>query len=281
MRKIIVLAAAAALTLSACGKTDQIKKPSEGGGAASNAVNVKAHEYAFDVSGKPTTGSLSIEFANTGKELHHGIIGKLDEGKTLDDVNAFLKAGGQEPPEWFDDSPTDVNLLSPGEKATITFEAKSAGTYVLLCFMPTPTGEPHVAKGMINTFEVAEGGDTKAPKAAATIEMTEYTFSTPSVKAGDVSLEFKNAGKERHEFIVVQFAEGKKPADVDAWFEGGLKGDAPATFYGGTHEIAPGESAFFTANLKAGTYTLVCGVETEDGKNHADDLGMMTELKIA
>lgn len=282
MRKIMILAAVASLALSACGKTGQVKEPPEASGTASNALSVKAHEYMFDVSGRPTTGSLSIEFSNTGKELHHGIVGKLDEGKTIEDVNAFLQAGGEEPPEWFDDSPIDVNLVSPGKDATVTFEARDAGTYVLLCFMPTPTGEPHVAKGMVKTFEVAEGeGETKAPKTDATVEMTEYTFSQPKVQAGDVTLEFKNAGKESHEFMVVKFAEGKTTKDVDAWFEGGGKGAPPAEFLGGSHDFDPGTSVFFTGTLDAGTYTLVCGVTTQDGKNHADDLGMITEFTVA
>jgi len=279
MRKLFVLATVAALTLSACAKTNAVKDPDEG---SANTVSVKAHEYMFDVSGTAKTGQVSFAFSNTGKELHHAILGRIDEGKTLADVKAEIdKQEEGPPPEWFHDEPIDSNVIAPGRSATISFPLTDAGTYVLLCFMPSADGTPHVSKGMYTSFEVEGAGDAKAPTADATVQMTEYAFTAPKVDAGTVTLEFKNAGKENHEFIVVKFAEGKTSADVDAWFEGGLQGEPPAQFYGGSHDFEPGLSVFFTVDLDPGTYTLVCGVETDDGKNHADDLGMMTEFTVA
>lgn len=281
MRKTIILAALAALALGACGKTTAVKDPDTGKPAA-NALNVKAHEYMFDVTGEVKTGFVTIDVTNTGKELHHAIVTKLGEGKTLEDLKAYIQKGEDgPPPEWLDDSPADMNLLGQGESASVTFEAKDPGTYTLLCFIPGADGAPHVAKGMMAGFEVTEGSGGTAPKADAVVEMTEYKFSELHPKAGEVTLEFKNAGKEEHDFALVSFAEGKGLKDVDPWFQGGLKDPAPAKFFGGTHTIEPGKSMFFTADLKAGTYSLVCTVTTDDGKEHADDLGMVLNFEVA
>lgn len=281
MRKLMPAVLAAALTMSACGTTTAIRDPDSGAGAGANAFTVTAQEYGFTVEGTPKTGPASLQITNAGKELHHAIVGWLDEGKTLEDVKTeVLKEDSSEPPAWFHDDPIDSNLISPGRTQTLSFPLTQAATYVLLCFMPAPDGKPHVEKGMVATFEVEEAGTAKAPKADAVVSMSEYKFSTPEVKAGVRTLEFKNAGKENHDFAVVKFAEGKKPGDVDAWFQGGLKGPAPATFYGGSHDFEAGKSVFFTAELDPGTYTLFCGVQTDDGKNHGDDLGMTTTFEV-
>lgn len=280
MRRMMILAALAALTLGACGTTTAIRDPG-GSGGGENAMTVDAHEYMFDVEGTVQTGVVSIEYENTGKEIHHAILGRLDEGKTLKDIQAEVtKPDSSGPPEWFHDDPFDANLLSPGAKQTMSFPLTDAGTYVLLCFMPAPDGTSHVEKGMAATFTVEGSSAAELPEADATVEMTEYKFSAPSLSKGEATLAFHNGGTEGHDVILTKFAEGKSFADVGAWFQGGAKDAPPAEFLGGTHTVEPGQSITFTVPLDAGTYSLVCTEQTADGKQHAD-LGMITEFTVA
>lgn len=277
MRKMAMAVLAATLTMSACGTTTAIRDPDAGSG---NTVSVKAHEYGFDVAGTAKTGPLSLEIANTGKEIHHAILGRIDEGKTLEDVKAAAASTDEEPPAWFHDDPFDSGLLSPGAKQTLTFPITEAGTYVLLCFLPAKDGKPHVEKGMAATFTVAEGpSDAEAPKADATVSMTEYAFTAPEVRAGASAIAVKNDGKENHDVVFAKFAEGKSFADVGLWFQGGAQGPAPAEFLGGSHTIPPGSAITFTVPLDAGTYSLVCTEQTDDGKQHVQ-LGMVTQFTV-
>jgi hypothetical protein len=198
-----------------------------------------------------------IDFVNSGEELHHGIIGRLDEGKTLEDVEKFLQKGDQgPPPPWFDDSPIDMTLLTPGETGGIVIDARE-GTYVLMCFMPDPKGKPHVAHGMYQTFDAVAGDDVASVEPDAEVSMTEEGAEAPELSAGTSIVEVTNDAKEPGEVFVVQVAEGKSLDDVEPWFMKGQKGPAPATFYGGTHQFKPGESVKLAFTLDPGTYSIV------------------------
>ena len=47
-----------------------------------------------------------------------------------------------------------VVVPNPGDRADMTLVGLPAGMYTLLCFFPSPEGEPHAAGGMIAPFEV-------------------------------------------------------------------------------------------------------------------------------
>lgn len=277
--RLIASAIGLALITSACS--------SSSGGDTSlpdNILKVAAVDYGFQITGEVVSGLTTIEFSNEGDEIHHGIIGRLDEGKTKADVVEFLQSGGEgPPPPWFNDDPGDISEVSPGHAQTVQVDLSEAGTYVFLCFMPTAGGgPPHVAKGMVETFDVAEGPSKDAAlKPSHEVSLTEYEITLDEVTAGTNTFLVTNDGQEPHEFRISQLAEGKVSSDIDAWFEGGLQGDPPVTFYGGTNELEPGQSTTLRIALEPGTYQFVCGLDTEDGKNHADDLGMLSEMKVA
>jgi uncharacterized cupredoxin-like copper-binding protein len=249
-----------------------------------NVLTVAAVDYGFEFTGEPVSGLVTIEFNNEGDELHHGIIGKIDEGKTKDDVIDFLQNSGDgPPPDWYDDSAIDVGTVDPGRSQTVQVDLAEAGTYVFLCFMPTVGGgPPHAFQGMVETVEVAEGPSEDGPLATeVTVELTEYAIEIDEeIAAGRVSLEVRNAGTEAHDFMVIQVDEGVASADIDKWFEEGQEGEAPIHFFAGTHEFDPGRSVRLEFELEAGKYQFICGVETDDGKKHADDLGMETEITV-
>ena len=74
-----------------------------GGGAepaATNSIDLTLAEYSFSVDGEASAGPLTINFTNGGEELHHAILGKLGEGKTMEDVQALLEENpeGDPPP---------------------------------------------------------------------------------------------------------------------------------------------------------------------------------------
>ena len=83
---------------------------------------------------------VQLDISNAGEELHEYSLAKLDEGKTQEDIEAFLRTGRQEPPSWVEDV-AGVPLLSPGERISITRELEPA-TYTLLCFISFTRGVP-------------------------------------------------------------------------------------------------------------------------------------------
>lgn len=275
-RRIAGALAAAALAAAACGggeTTDAVDEPAaqeeQQQEETTNALDVGMGEYDFGIGGEAQAGPLALNFTNNGEQLHHAIIGKLDEGKTIDDVNKLLKKGlDGPPPPWFDDSPIDMTVLSPGNSAGVVVDAEP-GTYVLLCFMPTPKGQPHVAEGMVQSFDVAESDEpAEAPEPDDSISMTEDGPEAPELPSGPSVLEVTNDAEEPGEVFVLRLAEGKTIDDIDAWFKKGQKGPAPVEFFGGTHAFEPGESVLLTLDLEPGTYQI--STTYGEGKNRKD-----------
>ena len=86
-----------------------------------------------------------------GKELHHLVIVRLDEGRTYDSLLAALRKPGP-PPAWMYLA-GGPNAAAPNAGTNATMKLIE-GHYAVLCFIPSADGVPHMAKGMIAPLEV-------------------------------------------------------------------------------------------------------------------------------
>jgi hypothetical protein len=155
------------------------------------SVDVRGDEYAFVMPDEAEAGVVRFNVSNTGEELHEYALGRLAEGKTLDDVKAFLESGQEDAPEWFTDV-GGVPVLSPGEELGLTRELE-AGTYVFLCFLPSPKGVPHVALGMLKSFELNRDSGAKLPDPDAVIVANDSGYEIPDLSSGQQTIELQNA----------------------------------------------------------------------------------------
>ena len=260
-KRLLLSALALALVAVACGGGGGDTTEAGGDDApaaeeSTNTVEVTMQEYAYAVEGEAQEGPLTINFTNVGEEIHHAIIGKLDEGKTIEDVEKELQKDSQgPPPPWFDDGPLDETVVSPGQSSGVVLDAEAA-TYVLICFMPDPKGQPHVSHGMVQELVVAPAeDDIAAPEPDDEISITEDGVdSPPELTAGSSVIEVTNDAEAPGEVTIAQVAEGKELKDIDKWFGSGQKGPAPVTFFGGTHQFGPGESVTLVFDLEPGDY---------------------------
>jgi uncharacterized cupredoxin-like copper-binding protein len=226
----------------------------DGGAGGGNKVTVTAVDYSFDTDDQISGGVVSFEVENGGSELHEFAFGKVAEGTTEEDIQAAIESG--EEPEGLEDI-GGVHIMTPGQRATLTRELEP-GRYVFLCFVPNAEGQPHAALGMWKIITAEGTSDAELPEPDAVIEATDDAFAVPDISGGEQVLELRNTASAPREFILVSFEEGKTLADVDAWFEAGLEGDAPALFLGGMQTIAPGTSVFYEVDLeKDRTYTVI------------------------
>ncbi|MDQ3398752.1 MAG: hypothetical protein M3511_13480 [Deinococcota bacterium] len=118
-------------------------------------VTVRMVDFAFALPPDIRAGEQTWEVVNVGEQIHHLVLMRLQEGKTMDDVMAFMESYEGEPPA---DEVGHINVLSSGESNYATFDL-TPGDYIALCFMPDhrgeATGQPHVALGMMQSFTVA------------------------------------------------------------------------------------------------------------------------------
>jgi len=281
------LAAALAIggLLVAC-KSDRQSQPAEQPGESSQApsstahpVTITASDFKFDLPDTIPAGVVAFDLVNQGKEFHQAQLFKLEDGKKMADFAAAMKGSGP-PPSWLKHL-GGPNAAGPGQ--TISgVNALAPGNYVVLCFIPSPDGQSHVAKGMVRPFTVSGTGSEVAalPPVVDTIRLVDYDFQlSRPLKAGSHTFLVENVGPQVHELVVVKLAPGKTIQDFAAWAEH-LKGPPPAESVGGVAGLDKGAAAQFSADLTPGEYGFFCFVpDTKDGKPHLAH-GMMKQFKV-
>jgi uncharacterized cupredoxin-like copper-binding protein len=253
--------------------TDAAAPPSSAAAApaatALSPITVTATDFKLDMPTTVPAGAVSIRLVNSGKEFHQAQILRLDQGKTIADLEAAMKHEGP-PPPWlhFVGGP---NAISPGQEAT-SIASLSPGNYALVCLIPSPDGVSHLMKGMIQPFEVSGGGAAAAlPVAGDTVRLGEYSFEPARpITAGRHTFLVTNGGQQPHELVLIRLAPGKTVKDFATWATtGGMKGPPPALPLGGVAVIDQGDSGVFTADFTPGDYGMVCFVpDAKDGKSH-------------
>jgi uncharacterized cupredoxin-like copper-binding protein len=248
--------------------------------ASAQLVHVKAADFKFDLPANVPAGPVTFHLMNDGKEMHHAIVVRLEEGKTLKDLAEAMKTEGP-PPPWlkFVGGP---NGAVPGATASSTLML-TPGRYAVLCLIPGTDGVPHFAKGMAQEFTVTGSASQAAlPAATDTIHLKDYGFqSARPISAGNHSILVVNDGPQVHEMVMLKLMPGKSVEDFGDWATtGGMKGPPPALPIGGAGLMEPGTSSLVSADLTPGDYGYICFVpDAKDGKPHVAH-GMVRQFTV-
>lgn len=247
---------------------------------AATPITVTATDFKLDAPASFPAGAVTIRLVNSGKEFHQAQIVRLDQGKTVADLQAAMKHEGPLP-AWlhFVGGP---NGIGPAQEATST-ASLAPGSYALVCFIPSPDGVSHFMKGMIQPFEVTAGGtEATMPVASDTVQLGDYTFeSARPITPGQHTFLVTNVGQQPHELVLLRLTPGKTVQDFGVWATtGGMKGPPPALPLGGVAVIDHGASGVFSVDLTPGDYGMICFVpDSKDGKPHLMH-GMMKQITV-
>jgi hypothetical protein len=273
--------------LAACAARDASKSASASDSSTHTAAAAKPHQmtvvatdYKFDAPDQVPSGMMTIHLVDNGSELHHVAFVRLSDGKTVADVEQAMKTPGPMP-RWAVDN-GGVNPSHPGGGMSSTTQMLEPGNYALICFIPSPDGTPHFAKGMVRPLTVTASTDASAPAPTADIVMTlnDYSFTTSKpITAGTHTIRIENAGSQSHELLLARLAPGKKAQEVPVWAEKPV-GPPPAEPIGGVPAIPNGTTAFITADFTPGDYAFVCFLpDAKDGKPHFTH-GMVQQIHV-
>lgn len=248
MRKLIALTAVA-LAVGGCGGD---------GEPEANVVEIEGHEYAFVMPDRISGGWTTLRLANKGEEWHEFALFRLEDGKTLADVKKVLsdpKSQQQGPPAWVEIR-AGIPTLADDGTAALT-QRLDPGRYALVCFLSGPDGKPHFLDGMVREVEVGADAGAEPPDADATVTMGK-ALTEPELEAGERTIAFRNESDQPNAVFLLSYEPGKTDADLVAWEEGGMKGPAPGEFHGGTIDVPPGETVYYTYTFEEGKeYALV------------------------
>lgn len=121
-------------------------------------ITVQMEELTYAMPSEIKAGEQTWQVTNAGQELHNMTLYKLAEGKTLEELSAFLQSGnaeGDPPGEGVGFS----GGVGPGRSTFVTFDLEP-GTYVALDTMldygEDGSGQPNFTLGMIQSFTVTE-----------------------------------------------------------------------------------------------------------------------------
>jgi hypothetical protein len=276
---LVALAAASGATLGCNRKPAPPPAP-----PTANVVAITAADYSFTAPDTIPAGLTTVKLSNTGKEAHQVVFIRIDSGKTMADIANVMKDPNAKVPGWMS-FPLGANGIVPNDSGSAT-ATLTAGHYVLVCFLPTADGTPHVNKGMVHPLEVTASTGAAAAEPVADITITEkdygWDISAP-ITAGTHTYRVENAGPQIHEVQIFQIAPGKSAKDLQTWLAGNMKGAPPAIPVGGFvgPMPGPGQHGFFTRTLAAGNYVFICFVpDAKDAKPHVMH-GMMKEVTVS
>ena len=244
-------------------------------------VSFDAKDYSYVMPKTVEAGTVEFTMKNVGKELHIAALAKVKDGKTFGDAAKDLQSAT--PPA--DPSAEEIGGIastSPGLAGNVTLELEP-GSYFFACFIPSADGAPHVAKGMVQPFEVTESEAEAAslPEAAGKVVGKDFSYATDyKATAGEQVIEFTNEGGQGHEITLLEFTAGKGPGDLAAYFAK-PEGPPPATFFGGPVAKVGETVTWKTPALAAGkSYFFMCLIpDPADGVPHAAK-GMVAPVAV-
>lgn len=242
------------------------------------SVTVTAREYSFDAPDTIPGGRVAIDFRNQGQEEHHAQFLKLNEGVTPEQFVAALPHG-EDVVLSLTTIASGPGATSPGGDSEIILDL-TEGSYMMLCFIPSDDGVPHLAKGMLRPFQVSGGATAAQPlDLDGEVVLGDFSIAMPEVDAGEQTFRVTNNGPQPHEVVVLKLTEGATSADVQAFVQGQAEPPSSVSL-GGTTGIAPGERAWVRFDMTPGAYVAICFIpDPTTGKSHFQ-LGMVSTFTV-
>ncbi len=248
--------------------------------SALREIFIKATDFSFEVPKEVEGGLVTVTMENDGAELHHLQLARLRDGVTLDQVQKVLAEGPEEALfsllEWVG----GPSIVSPGGRSQVVLHLPE-GQYLFICFLPSPDGVPHFAKGMVVPLTVTAGRAERAePQADVSVTLTDFAFTMPAqVKAGKQIWKVTNKGAQPHEIPIARLMPGRTLQDALRFLQA-PEGAPPFEYVGGLQAIDSGRTGWAVLDLPAGDYIALCFVpDPASGKAHIE-LGMIVAFTV-
>jgi hypothetical protein len=263
------------LVLAACARKDA-PPPAP---PAPQEVTFTATNFAFTGPDSIAPGVTSLRLVNQGTQDHHMILGKLAEGKTMQDLMTFTQANPNVAPDFLTWHGAAGGIV-PQDTNTVIADL-APGRYVAICYLPDPAdGQMHAVKGMMKEVVVAgTRGAAALPSTTVEARTSDYKFTMPALTVGTHTIHYINDGPAIHEIQLVRLNEGATMESYMAAMAPGATTPPPGAVVGGPGALSPGGDNYWTVTLEPGRYIVVCFVPDPDGTPHAMK-GMIQEISI-
>lgn len=250
------------------------------GSAAPTRFAITARDFSFDAPLRTTAGLNAVSLMNVGADPHHAQVVRLKDGVTVGQFGAAA-AESEFAALALITLEGGPGTILPGGRADVILNF-NAGNYLLLCFVAGEDEIPHIAKGMVQPFEVVAGAAQAEPAASATVTMFDFGFQMPqSVAAGQQTWKIVNQGPQPHEMNLLKAGPGTTVASIGAFLADMENQPEPDVMpAGGMQGLEAGKTGWLVADLTPGTYIAICFIpDPASGKPHFE-LGMVTPFTV-
>ncbi|MER3420935.1 MAG: hypothetical protein C4290_10610, partial [Chloroflexota bacterium] len=210
---------------------------------AAAPITITARDYSFDALEGVSAGPVSFTLRNEGQEAHYAQFARLTDGVTLEQFGAALREGPSAafPLVTFRGGPS---VTQPGQTSFQVTLDLEPGTSMMLCFVESPDGVPHVTKGMMRPFVVSP---------PPTVVMRDFAFDVPEIRAGVQTLRVVNRGPQAHEMVIARVADDVTPEQIAEALQ---RPEAPpfsVEDLSGMQALSAGLSGWVTVDFTPGT----------------------------
>jgi hypothetical protein len=218
-------------------------------------------------------GAVRITFENMTDAPVAPVIARLNEGVTVDDLQAAYAQG---------DPTASLSLASDLGGTRVM-----PGTTAEAIFMFTPGNYTLHSLGSEEllplTVADGEGEGAAAPEADLEIGLVDFAFNVPiSIPAGSHVLHLDNSGNQFHMMVVMRIDDSLTVHELNQ-----LILEANDELPAGVEDVAiwlpmsEGEQAWLTLDLEPGTYVIACPLPDITGSGHThEQLGMRQTLIV-
>ncbi len=242
------------------------------------ATAIVARDFSFSAPAAISQGLNKLTLTNEGQEPHHAQLLRLNDGVTAEQFGAAAQQG---PGPLF----TLVTFrggpgaIDPGGEQVVWVDLP-VGSYLMICSIASPDGLSHAAKGMTQPLQVSPAAISAAPpQSSAEVEMGDFGFDLPDLRAGTQVIMLTNTGAQAHEMTLIKLAAGAGAADTLAFFAAPA-GPPPFSSAGGFQAVGPGLSGWAQIDLSAGSYLAICSVPDPDSGRPHYELGMVSSFAV-
>lgn len=282
-----VLAAAVAVTITACGDDEESSSSSKPQKLTVEVTEQGKNRFGMTAPKSVKAGlvEISLKTPAGGRTSHDAQLVRVEGNHSIDEVLKFIAQEGAPTPDWLFAAggvgPTKAGMAGSARQNL------TPGKYFVL-----DTGEPegenvksYAERGATAELEVTgKPGTAELSKGESKITAKDYTFTSSGLKAGRNQVEFDNVGKELHHVIAFPYRKGTTLADVKKAFkqQGPPSGPPPVDFESttGTAVLEGGQKQVTQLELKRGKYAFVCFVSDRKGGPPHVAKGMITEAVV-
>lgn len=246
-------------------------------------VTLKGTEYEFQAPDGVPAGVTRVRLVNDGEENHQAQLVRLDAGRTIQDVRAWIRAGDLlHPPAWM--TWMGGPGLVPRGSTNSTIVALRPGTYAWLCLTRSPPDmKQHVFKGMVRELTVVPGDGPQLPRLPqgdVLLLLSDYEFKlSQPLKAGHQTVRVRNNASQLHHVLFVRLHPGKTMDDFTAFVET-REGRPPVDVIGAVANLDPQQVNLIDLDLSPGNYGMICfAIDAGDRRPHYQH-GMVRSFTI-